>query len=120
VADEPLGWTSGGVVYVRATSDGVSYRFLVPTDDGTAVVSDEVIHSGGTGDAPTASVFRTEDRLWVITQDGSWLSLGPGGGQDLGGGGNGASLVRFAPTTQRLLLGYVKDGALNIADASQP
>jgi hypothetical protein len=119
--DTPLGWLNGGVVYVREEGGSFSYRYLDVSESGTEVLSDDVLVSGGSELAHTTSVYRAEDRIWVVTGGGDWLSLSPDGGQQLPGGGGVPSNLRFANTVnQRLLVAYVSNGQLIVARAAEP
>jgi hypothetical protein len=120
MVDEPLGWVDGGLVYVRTEGGTVSYRYLVPTEDGTDVISDEVLVNGGSDLTPTFPAYQAEGRIWVITSGGDWLSLSPGGGQRLPSGYSSPRDLRFAATGRGLLVGYVSNGQLIIAPGEQP
>ncbi len=119
--DTPLGWLNSGVVYVRQEDGSFSYRYLDVSESGTEALSDDVLVSGGSELAPTTSVYRAEDRIWVVTRGGDWLSLSPDGGQQLPGGGGVPSNLRFANTVnQGLLVAYVSNGQLIVARAAEP
>lgn len=119
--DDPLGWLDSGLVYVRNEDDTITYRYLVPNESASEVVSDEALLSGGGDIAPVPPVYQAEGRIWVVTTGGDWLSLTPGGGQQLPNGYSAPQSLRFATTGNRgLLVGYVSSGQLIIASGDQP
>lgn len=116
--DTPLGIIGADVIYARVTDGSVEYRRSAV--EGDAVIADEVLYTGGAEDAPRGPVYFESDRLWIPTAGGNWVMLGDTEGSLLPGSGVDPQLVRFAGTGDNLLIGYVANGRLVVADATSP
>lgn len=116
--DSPLGIIGADVIYLRQTSDGVEYRRAAV--EGDTVIADELLYSGDTNAAPQGTTYFEAGRLWIPTVGGDWVMLSDAEGTLLPGGSANPQLVRFANTGQGLLMGFVVDGQLIIAEAESP
>ncbi len=116
--DTPLGIIGADVVYAREANGTVEYRRSAV--EGDSVIADELLYSGEAQDAPQGPVYFESDRLWIPTVGGDWVMLSDTEGSVLPGGGGDPQMVRFAGTGDGLLMGYVTNGQLVIANATQP
>lgn len=116
--DTPLGIIGADVVYVREANGAVEYRRAAVESD--TVIADEMLYRGNAQDVPEGPVYLESDRFWIPTVGGDWIMLSDTEGSLLPGSGADPQLVRFADTGEGLLMGYVANGQLVIADATQP
>lgn len=116
--DAPIGVAGGSVLYVRTADGVVQYRQV--TVEGESVVDDVVLLDGDASIAPQGAVYELGNRFWIPTSNGSWVILAEGEGTVAAGLGGAPQLVRFAPSAEPPLIGYVANGQLVIAPANEP
>lgn len=118
--DTPLSWANGSLLYARNADGTITYHALVPDESGTAAANDTVLYDGSTALEPTFPVYWAEGRVWVITQGAGWLALTESTAQLYENTYASPQLLRFAPTDEGAIVGYVADGRVIVAPVDAP